>query len=274
MNTIKVSVIIAIYKDIESLELILNSLLNQTYQGNYEIIVAEDGQDPTVAKFMESFKKQGVLHTTQEDQGWRKNKSLNNGINHAAGELLIFLDGDCIPYHNLIENYVKHVEKKTVLCGRRVELGETFSKLLREKKLTSSLLEKDYMKMYFQLMKDNTRHYEEGISFNNFFYKLKYRNKSSSIIGCNFGVNREDILAVNGFDENYLWPSVGEDTDLEYRLNLIGCKMKPVRNQANVFHLYHRNSYSQENNTFAMQYFETIKKQNLAKASNGLVKTH
>ena len=38
----KVSVIIAVYKDVEALELIIESLKNQTYK-NFEVIIAEDG---------------------------------------------------------------------------------------------------------------------------------------------------------------------------------------------------------------------------------------
>jgi len=49
----KVSVIIAIYKDIESLALILDSLSHQTYKNAFEIIVAEDGEDIEVKNFIE-----------------------------------------------------------------------------------------------------------------------------------------------------------------------------------------------------------------------------
>ncbi|MFY9082810.1 glycosyltransferase, partial [Aliarcobacter butzleri] len=38
----KISLIIAVYKDVESLELIIESLRNQTYK-NFEVIIAEDG---------------------------------------------------------------------------------------------------------------------------------------------------------------------------------------------------------------------------------------
>ena len=38
-----VSVIVAVYKDIEALELIMKSLNYQTYR-NFELVVAEDGE--------------------------------------------------------------------------------------------------------------------------------------------------------------------------------------------------------------------------------------
>lgn len=267
-----VSVIVAVYKDINSLDLILKSLNNQTYKHTYEVIVAEDGEDADVANFINSLPYKNLLHTTQKDEGWRKNKSLNNAIRHSKGDLLIFLDGDCIPYSDLIENYVSQAREKTVLCGRRVELGENYTKMLRNKTLSSYDLEKSYLRRVFSLMKDKTRHYEEGLRLNDFLFNLKFKDKNSHILGCNFALNREDIYTINGFDEEYVWPSVGEDTDIEYRLSLIGCKMKPTRNKTNIFHLYHANTYSSENNRYAIEYFKTVQNTNFIQCKNGLAK--
>ena len=75
----KVSVIIAVYKDVEALELIIESLKNQTYK-NFEVVIAEDGQDEKMRAFIESIKDLDIKHTTQEDIGIRKTRSLNNGI--------------------------------------------------------------------------------------------------------------------------------------------------------------------------------------------------
>ena len=38
------SLIIAVYKDVQALGLIIESLKNQSYK-NFEVIIAEDGQD-------------------------------------------------------------------------------------------------------------------------------------------------------------------------------------------------------------------------------------
>nr|MCH9812530.1 glycosyltransferase [Campylobacterota bacterium] len=163
----KATVIVAIYKDIEALNLILNALLNQTYTGDYEVIIAEDGSDADVKAFMKSLSTSQVLHTTQKDEGWQKNKSINNALKIAKGELIIFLDGDCIPYSNFIENYLQFATPKTVLAGRRVELGPQYSYALREKEIDALDIENNYFKYYFNLKKDNTRRYEVGIKLNN-----------------------------------------------------------------------------------------------------------
>ena len=121
-------------------------------------------------------------------------------------------------------------------------------------------------------LKDKTNHYEEGIKFNKFFYTLKYRNKSSRIIGCNFAVNKEDIYRINGFNEDYHSASVGEDTDIQYRLSKVGCFMKPARNLCNIVHLYHKVSYSGEAYKNSYDIFTTIKDKEEIVCKNGLSK--
>ena len=113
---------------------------------------------------------------------------------------------------------------------------------------------------------------KRGLRLSDYLFNLKFKGKSSHILGCNFALNREDIYAINGFDEEYIWPSVGEDSDIEYRLSRIGCIMKPTRNKTNVFHLYHKITYSPENNKCAIEYFKTVQNAALIQCKNGLIK--
>jgi hypothetical protein len=58
------------------------------------------------------------------------------------------------------------------------------------------------------------------------------------IIGCNLGFWREDLLAINGFDEEYIgWG--GEDSDVGTRLYHLGRARKFVYGHAIVYHLNH-----------------------------------
>ena len=59
------------------------------------------------------------------------------------------------------------------------------------------------------------------------------------IIGCNMGFWREDLLAVNGFDEEYTGWGIGEDSDLGTRLYHLGRPRKFVYGRAMVYHLNH-----------------------------------
>jgi hypothetical protein len=59
------------------------------------------------------------------------------------------------------------------------------------------------------------------------------------MLGSNFSAWKRDLVEVNGFDEEYDGPGCGEDSDVQYRLGLIGVRGKSLRNLAIQFHLWH-----------------------------------
>jgi len=128
----KVSLIAAVYKDIQALDLIVEALKKQTYK-NFELIVAEDNDSELMKEFISNVKDIEVKHTYQEDRGVRKSRSVNNAIMKASGDYLIFIDGDCVPYTTFIESHVKLSKKSVALSGRRFNLGPFFSSKLRDK---------------------------------------------------------------------------------------------------------------------------------------------
>lgn len=237
----KVSVIIAIYKDIQALSIILKALEKQTYK-NFEVIVAEDGNDPAVKRFIDSVKNLDIRHTSHEDKGIRKNMSQNNGIIASTGEYLIFIDGDCVPYSTYIETHVALSEPRHVLSGRRVNLGIGISKKIREGKLDPIRLEKNCFLNFLKIRQDeDASHAEQGITLkpHSWLYSIISKNRSTSILGCNFSLFREDMLAINGFDESYGSTSLGDDVDLSWRFKAAGFSEISCKNSANMFHLHH-----------------------------------
>lgn len=62
----------------------------------------------------------------------------------------------------------------------------------------------------------------------------------SEYFGSNFSLEKKLIEGMNGFDENFIGPGYGEDTDVERRLRLFGAKVKSIRNLAVQYHLYHK----------------------------------
>jgi len=244
----KVSLIIAVYKDIEALKLIFQALEKQTYK-NFEVIVAEDNNSLEMKQFLDNYKGTlKTLHTYQEDLGIRKARSLNNAILASNGDYLIFIDGDCIPYTNFIENHVKLSEKNAIVSGRRCNLGPKFSKMLREGKIKSWKLEKKFI-FYFPLLAiDNKEgHIEAGFYFDpeSWFYKkfLKNRKFNTQLLGCNYSCYKDAIISINGYDEGYGETALSDDTDLEWRFKAAEYRLKSAKNIANIFHLYHDRSF-------------------------------
>jgi glycosyltransferase involved in cell wall biosynthesis len=271
----KVSLIIAVYKDVQALELIIESLKHQTYK-NFEVVIAEDGEDEQMKAFVNSITDLDVKHTTQEDLGIRKTRSLNNGILASDGDFLIFIDGDCIPYSTFIDSYIKLSEKGYVLSGRRVNLGPNYSQKLRDKKLSALNVENTFIIRYPFIATDcKEGHSEDGFFFSpdGWIYNkfIKNRKASTSILGCNYACFKEDLIAINGYDEGYGETALGDDTDLEWRFKAYGCKIKSARNVANVFHLYHSRSFRERIDTSKyLELFHLNKKNNQFICSMGL----
>ena len=157
----RVSVIIAVYKYIQSLSLIITALKRQTYK-NFEVIIAEDGENPQMKEYIENIKDLDVKHTTQEDIGVQKARSQNNGIVASSGEYLIFIDGDCVPYTTFVEAHVALAKSRTVLSGRRVNLSEFLTQKIKSGILDILDIEKRLYK-YIGLAFEKNSKYEYGV---------------------------------------------------------------------------------------------------------------
>lgn len=240
----KVNVIIAVYKDVQALELIIESLRNQTYK-NFEVIIAEDGESKEMEDFIASVNDLDIKHTTQEDNGVRKSNSQNNGIRASSGDYLIFIDGDCILYSDFIEKHLAVAAPKHIVSGRRVNLGPKYSGMLRNKEINALWLQKNFIRKYFDIANDakEEKHTEEGLRIqpNGFIHRLlQQRKKELPLLGCNFSCYRQAMYDINGFDENLGNSAYASDSDLEWRFKGLGYKIVSAKYIANQFHLFHK----------------------------------
>ncbi|WP_198305494.1 glycosyltransferase [Arcobacter vandammei] len=251
---IKCTIIVSVYKDTDSLDLILESLSKQTMIPN-EVIVSEDCESGEMRNYVqiarEKYKNLDITHLFQKDDGWRKNKALNRAISSSKYEYLIFIDGDCVPYDNFIEWHLKLASQNNVLCGRRSEPGEYISNKIRDRNITVENYRKNYLKLFFEYKNDkDSKHYDAGIFINpkSLFGKIlkNKRDKNSHIVGCNFSCFKVDLEKINGFDEDFIMPTTGEDTDIERRMRICGIEMKSCRNAAIIVHLYHQKVFNDE----------------------------
>lgn len=269
----KVSLLIPTYKNPIALELILEALEYQTYK-NFEIIIAEDDNDIETVEILKRFNNLTIQHIFQEDRGNRKATILNKALKLAMGDYFIFIDGDTIPFSNFIESHVALAHHKTVLCGRRVNLGEDVSFQLYKKRNSAKMIELNYLKNYNYLKKCGTRHYEQGLRFKPNFFIQKYlsnSNKNIHILGSNFSCFKEDIFAINGFDEDIIGGSK-DDVDLEWRFIYSGCSLKSCKYCANLFHLYHDRISRIEEEKLAKVQMQKNRDEKQFVCSNGIIK--
>ncbi len=237
----KVSVIVAVYKDVEALELIIDALKRQTYK-KFEVVVVEDGDSHAMKEYISTISGLAVIHTTQNDQGVRKAKSQNNGLIVATGEYLIFIDGDCIPHKNFVESHVLLSEEKTALSGRRMNIPINIASNIRNEKLDILDIENNLWK-YSSLVFTKEVRLKQAVYINpsSMLYRIiSSRNASTAILGCNFSCFKKDMTDINGFDESYGETAIPDDMDWEWRFQASGVRLKSCKNAAIIYHLDHK----------------------------------
>lgn len=267
----RVSVIISFYNRIDYLELVLAGFVKQSYK-NFEIIIADDGTPKSITENLlrdARFSGLSIKHVWQEDIGFRKNKILNSAVQNADGEYLIFIDGDCIPHPKFVEEHLNYSQKKNVLTGRRVNLSEKYTSKLTYRKVLKGAPENQLLKLIAGGIFGKSFDVEKGFYFKGDYLRKFFNRKNRGLLGCNFSLFKSDILDINGFDERYEAPSIGEDSDVQFRLELIGIKIKSLNNIAVQYHLYHKLQPRPQKNLLL---FDLVKKENSPFTKHGIKK--
>lgn len=265
------SIVISVYKDAVALKLILGCLNRQTVN-NFEVIISEDCQSLEIHSITKKFNAFDfpVLHLTQEDKGFRKNIALNRAIEASQTEHIIFLDGDCLPHPAFIAAHQKYAQKGQACTGRRIELGTNISTKIRNaefnlKRLTNRVL---FFTSIPLLTTDKAKNIECGI-YSKTLQRLT-EDREIRLLGCNFSCNKQDLININGFNEDYLAPGIGEDSDIDWRLIQSGVKIKNVKFTALQYHMHHPRMYSPSriNNDI----FQTTREECIIICKNGIKK--
>src|SRR5512133_424658 len=111
----KATVIIAFYKRLDFLEKIFEGFRNQSLMG-FEVVVAEDDDSTLTHEFLSGIRRLlpfPVKLVSHEDRGFRKNKILNDALKLAESEIILFLDGDCVPHRHFVKQYCRHITRGT-----------------------------------------------------------------------------------------------------------------------------------------------------------------
>jgi glycosyltransferase involved in cell wall biosynthesis len=268
---LEATVIGAFYNRVDYLKLVLAGFERQTLK-NFEFIIADDGSSENAVseiKIISSRYTFPVKHIWQEDKGFRKNKILNKAILESESDYLIFIDSDCVPHRAFVEGHLGNSSKNTSITGRRVNLSKKITDQLNEKKVLEGFLEEKFVRLISDGLFGNSIDVEKGLYLRNKFLLNYFNRKNRGLLGCNFSTFKKDLYKVNGFDERYEAPSIGEDSDIQFRLELTGVKIKSINHAAVQYHLYHK---LQERDPKNLQLFEEIKKSKTAFTPFGLTK--
>lgn len=226
-----VALLIATYNWPEALNLVLQSALKQTKLPN-EILIADDGSKEETKNLIEKFQLVSsipIRHFWQEDKGFRKAKILNKAIAASQSDYIIQVDGDCILHPKLVADHCNAAQKGIYLYGSRVNiLPDSVATVLKKEQLEFNLFSKE--------IKNKTR--TLNLPFLAQFYQ-PHSGISKKFRGCNVSFWRDDIIAVNGYNEDFEgWGR--EDSDVVIRMSNNGVKAKRLRYAGVVFHIHHK----------------------------------
>ncbi|MBC7385672.1 MAG: glycosyltransferase [Cryobacterium sp.] len=248
-----VTVLLATYEMPKHLEMVLTALDRQSFK-NFEILLCDDGSGEETARVVRNFAPhftQDFVHLWQENQGFRKCRLLNEGIRRSRGELIVFLDADCVPHRDFISDHWVTRRNGTYGAGRRVELSEAVSHGLTLADVRSGIFDRPSLRILRDQVFGKTTNFNRTLRWGTFkpLRKILNLEQIDDLKGCNFSAFREDLFAINGFNEAY--EGYGrEDTDVEIRMRNLGLSIRSLKGLALQFHVWHeRRGFTPANET-------------------------
>lgn len=197
----EISVIIPTYNRKKLLEIILPQILNQNFEGDYEVILSDDGSTDETKPYIENLQKhyRNLIYIySNERKGPAHARNL--ALETSKGKLIIFIDSDIFVEKDFIKNHYE------------IQKENNFNVIVQGPVINTYNWEKPW---------------EE---------KFKMRDISSAYFATgNVSVPREILLKVGFFDENFTFYG-WEDLELGIRLKKLN--MKLIRSEkVRVWHL-------------------------------------
>jgi len=226
-----VTVLVNTYNRKEYLERVLVAYARQSFR-DFELVVADDGSDDGTPEVVERVRRElpyPVGYVSHGRQGHRRAKTLNMGIRLGTAPYVLFTDCDCLPRADLLAVHMAKREPRRLLLGGYLRLSQQFSSTVEVDKARRGDYERALTpKALWSLRREHAK----------IAIYLALRGKRPHNMGLNYSMWRGDLLAVNGYDENFQgWGKA--DGDVRDRLRALGVLPKTAWAEAIVFHLWH-----------------------------------
>lgn len=229
----RASVVITTYNWPEALGLALDALARQR-QLPFEVVVADDGsREPTRELIARTARDYPVplRHSWQEDHGFRVALARNRAIAATSGDYVLLLDGDMVAHPRFVADHLRAAQRGSFVQGQRVLTDEVG----RDRLLSGETQALGF----FDRGLTRRRHTLRIPALAALSLRGTRGQSTAAIKTCNQGWWRDDLIALNGFDERYEgWGR--EDKDLAVRAFHAGLERRSLRFAGLATHLYHR----------------------------------
>lgn len=267
----KASVIISTYNQPRWLEKALAGYLYQSHT-DFDIVIADDGSGEETRKVIERFAASTdipVKHVWHEDKGFRKSLILNKAITEAPSDYLIFTDGDCIPHPDFIKTHISKAKRGHFVSAGYCKLSMKTS----ERISTADIAMGQCFKSYW-LIENGLLSFSKHLKiFSKGFFAMLLDGitpTKATWNGCNSSGWKEDILEVNGHNEEIAYG--GQDREMGERLVNLGIKPRQLRHRSITLHLDHSRGYRCETTIEKNRSIRArVRKEKITKCSRGIM---
>ena len=232
------SLIITTYNRPDALQLVLNSVLAQRVLPD-EVIVADDGSRDDTKAVIDAFAARcpvPVKHAWQPDDGFRAAESRNRALSLATQDYIVLIDGDMMLHPEFIADHKRAAKKNALIQGGRV--------LLPEGKTAELLTAPERYRPLKWYEKGIETRFEKRFSaihcplLASVILKKEKRHYYKKVRSCNMSFFREDALAINGFNNDFVgWGR--EDSEFVARFFNNSGKIATIKFAAIAYHLWH-----------------------------------
>jgi glycosyltransferase involved in cell wall biosynthesis len=235
---LELSVIVSTYNQPRLLELVLWGYAAQTL-GDFELVVADDGSAAETRRLVDRMRGETglrITHVWHPDRGFRKCEILNRAIVAAAGEYLVFTDGDTVPRADFVATHARLARPGAYLAGGYLALPPEVSDAItardvRAGRATSAAwLRSRGWKPGYRALRLARWPALAALFDRVAATPVRWRGSNSSTW-------KRLLLEVDGFDMQMGYG--GEDAALGDRLENLGVRPRRIRYSAASVHLWH-----------------------------------
>ena len=228
----RTSVVITTYNWPGALRLALAALSRQVVLP-HEVVVADDGSNEETRALIHEVARDypvPLRHSWIEDRGFRAALARNRAIAATSGDYVLLLDGDMVAHPMFVADHRRAARRGSFVQGMRVLADATGSE---------RLLAGDRQALgFFDRGLARRRHTLRIPPLAALALRASHGQSRRGIKTCNQAWWRDDLVAVNGFDERFEgWGR--EDSDLALRAFHAGLQRRSLRFAGLATHLYH-----------------------------------
>ena len=222
-----IAVVIPVYNEPGRLELVLSGFVRQQTPAD-QIVVADDGSEADIRTVIARFASLPITYVRQDHDGFGAGRARNLGARAAECDVVLFVDGDCIPGERLVEEHLRWHRKTSnlVVVGTRYHVDEALITNASDDPALSDAAQ--------EVPDDGAPDDWRRVFYSRNRWLRTGSDAFRAFVSSNVSVTRSSFEAVGGFSERFKqWG--GEDTELGWRLWNDGATFA-VASAAPVFH--------------------------------------